>query len=93
MFIKTLIKVLNWQFLYKYFNYILTFLIYFIYIYIYILKIFGIPGDYVLDFVRLIEKFPGISFINTCDENGAAIAADTYARINKVNLWRKFYIN
>ncbi|ORX46355.1 Thiamin diphosphate-binding protein [Piromyces finnis] len=47
-------------------------------------NIFGIPGDYILDFVHLIEKFPGIDFINTCDENGAAIAADVYARINKV---------
>jgi len=47
-----------------------------------ITDIFGIPGDYVLDFVELIEKHDTLKFINTCDENGAAIAADAYARIN-----------
>ncbi|ORX81966.1 Thiamin diphosphate-binding protein [Anaeromyces robustus] len=46
-------------------------------------NIFGIPGDYVLDFVKSIEEYGDIKFINTCDENGAAVAADAYARLNK----------
>jgi len=34
--------------------------------------------------VELIEKHDVLKFINTCDENGAAIAADAYARVNNV---------
>lgn len=43
--------------------------------------IFGVPGDFVLSFNKLIESSP-ISFINTCDEQGAGYAADAYARIH-----------
>ncbi|MFL9458850.1 thiamine pyrophosphate-binding protein [Tolypothrix bouteillei VB521301_2] len=42
--------------------------------------IFGVPGDYVLGFNKLLENSP-IQFINTCDEQGAGFAADAYARL------------
>ncbi|QDL06785.1 alpha-keto acid decarboxylase family protein [Brasilonema octagenarum UFV-E1] len=42
--------------------------------------IFGVPGDYVLGFDKLLENSP-IQFINTCDEQGAGFAADAYARL------------
>lgn len=43
--------------------------------------IFGVPGDFVLGFDKLIEESP-IELINTCDEQGAGYAADAYARLN-----------
>jgi indolepyruvate decarboxylase len=42
--------------------------------------IFGVPGDFVLGFNKLLEESP-IQFINTCDEQGAGFAADAYARL------------
>ncbi|MEA5574230.1 alpha-keto acid decarboxylase family protein [Calothrix sp. UHCC 0171] len=42
--------------------------------------IFGVPGDYVLKFMTLIEN-SDIQLINTCDEQGAGFAADAYARL------------
>jgi TPP-dependent 2-oxoacid decarboxylase len=42
--------------------------------------IFGVPGDFVLGFNKLLENSP-IRFINTCDEQGAGFAADAYARL------------
>ncbi|MCU0848968.1 MAG: thiamine pyrophosphate-binding protein [Spirochaetes bacterium] len=42
--------------------------------------VFGIPGDYVLNFYdRLCRS--GLSVINTCDEQGSGFAADAYARV------------
>lgn len=41
--------------------------------------IFGIPGDYVIRFDKLIEEHP-IEFINTTRENTAGFMADAYAR-------------
>ncbi len=43
--------------------------------------IFGIPGDFVLGFNKMIEDTSDIEFINTCDEQGAGFAADAYARL------------
>lgn len=43
--------------------------------------IFGVPGDYVLRFNKLIEQYPDIQFINTTRENTAGCAADAYARL------------
>ena len=43
--------------------------------------IFGVPGDYVLGFFDKIAHTKGIHVINTCDEQGAAFAADAYARV------------
>jgi TPP-dependent 2-oxoacid decarboxylase len=42
--------------------------------------VFGVPGDFVLSFNKLLENSP-IQFINTCDEQGAGFAADAYARL------------
>lgn len=41
--------------------------------------IFGIPGDYILPFDKLIENHP-IQFINATRENTAGYMADAYAR-------------
>jgi indolepyruvate decarboxylase len=43
--------------------------------------VFGVPGDYVLSFYKLLEDSP-LAVINTCDEQGAGFAADAYARFN-----------
>jgi TPP-dependent 2-oxoacid decarboxylase len=42
--------------------------------------VFGIQGDYVLNFYSQLSKSL-LSIINTCDEQGAGFAADAYARI------------
>lgn len=42
--------------------------------------IFGLPGDYVIRFDKLIEEHP-IRFINTTRENTAGYMADAYARL------------
>ncbi|APG28279.1 preprotein translocase subunit Tim44 [Syntrophotalea acetylenivorans] len=42
--------------------------------------VFGVPGDYILDFYRQLEESP-LQMINTCDEQGAGFAADAYARL------------
>lgn len=42
--------------------------------------IFGIPGDYVLRFDKMIEQHP-IQFINATRENTAGYMADAYARL------------
>ncbi len=42
--------------------------------------VFGVPGDFVLDFMHLMEQ-QNWPLINTCDEQGAGFAADAYARL------------
>jgi TPP-dependent 2-oxoacid decarboxylase len=42
--------------------------------------VFGIPGDYVLGFYDQLQKSK-LRVINTCDEQGAGLAADAYARV------------
>src|SRR5437763_15066013 len=44
--------------------------------------IFGVPGDFVLGFYQQLNNSNKLKIINTCDEQGAAFAADAYARIN-----------
>src|ERR671925_2059645 len=44
--------------------------------------IFGVPGDFVLGFYQELIRSNKLKVINTCDEQGAAFAADAYARIN-----------
>jgi TPP-dependent 2-oxoacid decarboxylase len=44
--------------------------------------IFGVPGDFVLGFYHQLIQSNKLKVINTCDEQGAAFAADAYARIN-----------
>ncbi len=46
--------------------------------------VFGIPGDYVLDFYSNLWQNDKIKVINTTDENHAGFAADAYARVNGV---------
>lgn len=43
--------------------------------------IFGVPGDYILNFFDMIER-SDIDMICTSDEQGAGFAADAYARLN-----------
>ncbi|MFA4989368.1 MAG: thiamine pyrophosphate-binding protein [Candidatus Omnitrophota bacterium] len=42
--------------------------------------VFGIQGDYVLNFYAQLCKSP-LKVINTCNEEGAGFAADAYARV------------
>src|ERR687883_251614 len=44
--------------------------------------IFGVPGDFVLGFYQELIQSNKLKVIDTCDEQGAAFAADAYARIN-----------
>lgn len=46
--------------------------------------IFGVPGDYILQFIADVSKSKKIKFINTTDENHAGFAADAYARTHGV---------
>ncbi|MEI7475757.1 MAG: thiamine pyrophosphate-binding protein [bacterium] len=43
--------------------------------------VFGIPGDYVINFFSMMEQSP-LEIVGTCSEQGAAFAADAYARMN-----------
>lgn len=44
--------------------------------------VFGVPGDYNLQFLEQIKEADGLEFIGTCNELNAAYAADGYARLN-----------
>lgn len=46
--------------------------------------VFGIPGDYVLDFYAKLCNDDNIEVINTTDEAHAGFAADAYARLNGI---------
>jgi len=46
--------------------------------------VFGIPGDYVLDFYANLWENDNITVVNTTDENHAGFAADAYSRVNGV---------
>lgn len=46
--------------------------------------VFGIPGDYVLDFYAALWDSPKIKVVNVTDEDHAGFAADAYARVNGV---------
>jgi TPP-dependent 2-oxoacid decarboxylase len=43
--------------------------------------VFGVAGDFVLGFDKLLEESPLLDLITTCDEQGAGFAADAYARL------------
>ncbi|MDQ6668252.1 MAG: thiamine pyrophosphate-binding protein, partial [Thermoproteota archaeon] len=43
--------------------------------------IFGVPGDYILGFYDELVRSNMLKVVNTCDEQGAAFAADAYARV------------
>ncbi|NDU92561.1 MAG: alpha-keto acid decarboxylase family protein [Ferrovum sp.] len=46
--------------------------------------IFGVPGDFNLQFLEQVSNAAGIEFIGTCNELNAAYAADGYARLNGI---------
>ncbi|MGR3317941.1 MAG: alpha-keto acid decarboxylase family protein [Candidatus Anammoxibacter sp.] len=45
--------------------------------------VFGIPGDYVLDFYDMLDKST-IKLVGTAKEDGAGFASDAYARLNGI---------
>ncbi|KAF8650164.1 hypothetical protein AX16_005398 [Volvariella volvacea WC 439] len=49
-------------------------------------SMFGVPGDFNLGFLDLIEDFPSIEWVGSCNELNAAYAADGYARIKAHSL-------
>jgi indolepyruvate decarboxylase len=46
--------------------------------------IFGVPGDYILHFIKQVSETNSIKFVNTTDENHAGFAADAYARVHGI---------
>ncbi|MFB9184632.1 alpha-keto acid decarboxylase family protein [Dactylosporangium sucinum] len=46
--------------------------------------IFGVPGDYEMEFLDQIEAADGIEWVGNCNELNAAYAADGYARLNGI---------
>lgn len=46
--------------------------------------VFGVPGDYVLDFYKLLSDNEKIQVINNTDENHTGFAADAYARVKGI---------
>jgi indolepyruvate decarboxylase len=46
--------------------------------------VFGLPGDYVLDFYDKLWNNPKIDVVNTTDEAHAGFAADAYARVTGI---------
>lgn len=46
--------------------------------------VFGVPGDYVLDFYKELWDSEKIKVINNTDENHSGFAADGYARVNGI---------
>lgn len=46
--------------------------------------IFGVPGDYILQFIQQVSQTKSIKFVNTTDENHAGFAADAYARVHGI---------
>ncbi|KAG5727919.1 putative pyruvate decarboxylase C13A11.06 [Termitomyces sp. T112] len=45
-------------------------------------NMFGVPGDFNLGFLDLVEDHPTIDWVGNCNELNAAYAADGYARAN-----------
>ncbi|KAF8908910.1 thiamine diphosphate-binding protein [Gymnopilus junonius] len=49
-------------------------------------SMFGVPGDFNLGFLDLVEDHPRIDWVGNCNELNAAYAADGYARIKEGSL-------
>ncbi|KAF5369488.1 hypothetical protein D9758_002644 [Tetrapyrgos nigripes] len=49
-------------------------------------SMFGVPGDFNLGFLDLVEDHPTIDWIGNCNELNAAYAADGYARVKEQGL-------
>src|SRR5271154_5399502 len=47
-------------------------------------NIFGVAGDFNLEFLEQLEETPGMHWIGCCNELNAAYAADGYARIKGI---------
>ncbi len=47
-------------------------------------RIYGVPGDYNLEFLELLETSDQLSFVGTCNELNAAYAADGEARLQGI---------
>ncbi len=48
--------------------------------------IFGVPGDFSIDLVGMIDDDPRFNWIGDCNELNAGYAADGYARINGIGV-------
>ena len=48
-------------------------------------RIYGVPGDYNLEFLELLGTSNGLPFIGTCNELNAAYAADGEARLSGIS--------
>lgn len=46
-------------------------------------SIFGVPGDFNLNLLEHMYKFPELQWIGNCNELNAGYAADGYSRVNK----------
>ncbi|KAJ6552246.1 pyruvate decarboxylase [Mycena vulgaris] len=46
-------------------------------------KMFGVPGDFNLGFLDLVEDHPSVDWVGNCNELNAAYAADGYARVKE----------
>lgn len=46
--------------------------------------VFGVPGDYILNFIRRLDESKKTKFVNTTCESHAGFAADAYARIKGI---------
>ncbi|KII86955.1 hypothetical protein PLICRDRAFT_43649 [Plicaturopsis crispa FD-325 SS-3] len=49
-------------------------------------SMFGVPGDFNLGFLDLVEDHPSIDWVGNCNELNAAYAADGYARVKEHSL-------
>ncbi|KAK7469175.1 hypothetical protein VKT23_003666 [Stygiomarasmius scandens] len=49
-------------------------------------SMFGVPGDFNLGFLDLVEDHPTIDWIGNCNELNASYAADGYARVKEQGL-------
>ncbi|MBR7830374.1 alpha-keto acid decarboxylase family protein [Actinospica sp. MGRD01-02] len=47
-------------------------------------QLFGVPGDFNLEFMQQLEDGGVLTWVGTCNELNAAYAADGYARINGI---------
>ncbi|MBO3675616.1 alpha-keto acid decarboxylase family protein [Streptomyces sp. NEAU-YJ-81] len=46
--------------------------------------VFGVPGDYQLEFLDQVEAMDGLDWVGNCNELNAAYAADGYGRLNGI---------
>ncbi|KAF9267466.1 pyruvate decarboxylase [Marasmius fiardii PR-910] len=49
-------------------------------------SMFGVPGDFNLGFLDLVEDHPTIDWVGNCNELNAAYAADGYARVKEASI-------